>query len=110
MASFVTTWMEPEAVKLIENSLDVNMVDLDEYPSSTDIHQRWGGGVAGGRVLEWGVGGGVSMEGRRLGGPGSGKGCGLDWMISEGEGMGQLGGKIGGEKTGQFGCQHGGSG
>jgi len=40
MASFVTTWMEPEAVKLIENSLDVNMVDLDEYPSSTDIHQR----------------------------------------------------------------------
>lgn len=36
-----TTWMEPEAVNLIEQSLNVNMVDLDEYPSCTDIHQRW---------------------------------------------------------------------
>lgn len=41
MASFVTTWMEPEAVQLIEQSLNVNMVDLDEYPSCTDIHQRY---------------------------------------------------------------------
>jgi glutamate/tyrosine decarboxylase-like PLP-dependent enzyme len=32
--------MEPEAVKLIEESLNVNMVDLDEYPSCTDMHQR----------------------------------------------------------------------
>eukprot|EP00775_Hariotina_reticulata_P004515 gene4515-4768_t len=40
MASFVTTWMEPEAIKLIEESLNVNLVDLDEYPSCTDIHQR----------------------------------------------------------------------
>jgi glutamate/tyrosine decarboxylase-like PLP-dependent enzyme len=32
--------MEPEVVELIEQSLNVNMVDLDEYPSCTDIHQR----------------------------------------------------------------------
>lgn len=40
MASFVTTWMEEEADKLIKESLNVNMVDLDEYPSCTDIQNR----------------------------------------------------------------------
>lgn len=40
MASFVTTWMEEEADKLIKESLNVNMVDMDEYPSCTDIQNR----------------------------------------------------------------------
>lgn len=40
-AALQTTWMEPEAVALIQDSLNVNMVDLDEYPSCTDIHQRY---------------------------------------------------------------------
>lgn len=40
LASFVTTWMEPEAIKLIEESLDVNYVDTEEYPSSTEIQNR----------------------------------------------------------------------
>ncbi|KAL4421163.1 hypothetical protein ABPG77_000798, partial [Micractinium sp. CCAP 211/92] len=40
LASFVTTWMEPEAEKLIAESLNVNYVDTDEYPSSTEIHNR----------------------------------------------------------------------
>ncbi|KAK9828574.1 hypothetical protein WJX72_000821 [[Myrmecia] bisecta] len=40
LASFVTTWMEPEAGKLIEEALNVNFVDMEEYPSSTEIHNR----------------------------------------------------------------------
>ncbi|KAK9845671.1 hypothetical protein WJX84_007220 [Apatococcus fuscideae] len=40
LASFVTTWMEPEAIKLITESLDVNYVDMEQYPSSTDIQNR----------------------------------------------------------------------
>ncbi|KAL4856151.1 Glutamate decarboxylase 1 [Chlorella vulgaris] len=40
LASFVTTWMEPEAEKLIHESLAVNYVDTVEYPSSTEIHNR----------------------------------------------------------------------
>ena len=37
LASFVTTWMEPEADKLISESLSRNFVDADEYPRTTDI-------------------------------------------------------------------------
>lgn len=40
LASFVTTWMEPEAEQLIKESLDVNYVDMDQYKSSTDIQNR----------------------------------------------------------------------
>ncbi|KAF6262278.1 pyridoxal phosphate-dependent transferase [Scenedesmus sp. NREL 46B-D3] len=40
MASFVTTWMEPEAAALMQDCLNVNIVDMDEYPSTTDIHNR----------------------------------------------------------------------
>ena len=32
MATFVTTWMEPEAEKLMAESFDKNMIDKDEYP------------------------------------------------------------------------------
>ncbi|KAL6785348.1 hypothetical protein ACKKBG_A03470 [Auxenochlorella protothecoides x Auxenochlorella symbiontica] len=40
LASFVTTWMEPEARDLMQDALDVNYVDTDEYPSSTEIQNR----------------------------------------------------------------------
>ncbi len=40
LASFVTTWMEPEADKLFLESLNKNLIDQDEYPQSDEIHQR----------------------------------------------------------------------
>jgi glutamate decarboxylase len=40
LASFVTTWMEPEANQLIAESLDKNFVDNDEYPQTTVIQER----------------------------------------------------------------------
>ncbi|PRQ45340.1 putative glutamate decarboxylase [Rosa chinensis] len=33
LASFVTTWMEPECDKLIMSSINKNYVDMDEYPN-----------------------------------------------------------------------------
>ena len=32
LATFVTTWMEPEADRLMAECLDTNMIDKDEYP------------------------------------------------------------------------------
>ena len=32
LATFVTTWMDPEAEKLMAESFDKNMIDKDEYP------------------------------------------------------------------------------
>ena len=40
LASFVTTWMEPEAERLIVESLNKNYVDQDEYPRTTVIQER----------------------------------------------------------------------
>lgn len=40
LASFVTTWMEPEADKLIMESVDKNYVDNDEYPQTQKIQER----------------------------------------------------------------------
>jgi glutamate decarboxylase len=40
LASFVTTWMEPEADKLIMESVDKNYVDNDEYPQTQIIQER----------------------------------------------------------------------
>jgi len=40
LATFVTTWMEPEARKLIEETLDQNFIDHDEYPQTMVIHNR----------------------------------------------------------------------
>ena len=34
MATFVTTWMEPEAEKLMAETFDKNMIDKDEYPQT----------------------------------------------------------------------------
>lgn len=40
LASFVTTWMEPEATKLICRTLDKNYIDQDEYPQTTELQTR----------------------------------------------------------------------
>ncbi len=40
LASFVTTWMEPQADKLIMESIDKNYVDNDEYPQTEKIQER----------------------------------------------------------------------
>jgi len=40
LATFVTTWMEPEADQLINEALRVNFIDHAEYPQSAEIEQR----------------------------------------------------------------------
>jgi glutamate decarboxylase len=40
LATFVTTWMEPEAREVIVNSLDRNFIDHAEYPRTAEIEQR----------------------------------------------------------------------
>ncbi|KAK9707018.1 hypothetical protein RND81_07G167500 [Saponaria officinalis] len=40
LASFVTTWMEPECDKLIMDSVNKNYVDMDEYPVTTELQHR----------------------------------------------------------------------
>ncbi|CAN1312676.1 Glutamate decarboxylase 4, partial [Linum perenne] len=40
LASFVTTWMEPECDKLIMDALNKNYVDMDEYPVTTELQNR----------------------------------------------------------------------
>lgn len=40
MATFVTTWMEPQAEKLMAESFDKNMIDKDEYPRTAAIEAR----------------------------------------------------------------------
>ena len=37
LASFVTTWMEPECDKLFMDSVNKNYVDMDEYPVTTEL-------------------------------------------------------------------------
>jgi glutamate decarboxylase len=40
LATFVTTWMEPEAQEIIAESLDRNFIDHAEYPRTAEIEQR----------------------------------------------------------------------
>jgi glutamate decarboxylase len=40
MATFVTTWMEPKAEKLMAEAFDKNMIDKDEYPQTAAIEER----------------------------------------------------------------------
>jgi len=40
LASFNTTWMEPEARQLIMENLNKNFIDHDEYPQSAEIEKR----------------------------------------------------------------------
>ncbi|GFO80824.1 glutamate decarboxylase [Methyloceanibacter sp.] len=40
LATFVTTWMDPEAEKLMAETFDKNMIDKDEYPFTAKIEER----------------------------------------------------------------------
>jgi glutamate decarboxylase len=40
LATFVTTWMEPEAQRLIADNLHRNFIDHAEYPRTAEIEQR----------------------------------------------------------------------
>ena len=40
LATFVTTWMEPEARLLMAESFDKNMIDKDEYPQTAEMEIR----------------------------------------------------------------------
>jgi len=40
LASFVTTWMEPQADRLAQETLAKNLIDQDEYPQTEAVHQR----------------------------------------------------------------------
>ncbi len=40
LATFVTTWMEPQADRLMAESFDKNMIDKDEYPQTAELERR----------------------------------------------------------------------
>jgi glutamate decarboxylase len=40
LATFVTTWMEPEAQRIVSENLHRNFIDHAEYPISAEIEQR----------------------------------------------------------------------
>jgi glutamate decarboxylase len=40
LATFVTTWMEPQARQLMADCLDKNMIDKDEYPQTAELEMR----------------------------------------------------------------------
>ena len=40
VATFVSTWMEPQAEKLMAECLDKNMIDKDEYPQTAALETR----------------------------------------------------------------------
>ncbi len=40
LATFVTTWMEPEAEQLMAECAAKNMIDKDEYPQTAELEQR----------------------------------------------------------------------
>lgn len=40
LATFVGTWMEPQAQKLASETYDKNMIDKDEYPATAEIEMR----------------------------------------------------------------------
>ncbi len=40
LATFVTTWMEPQAQELMAECFDKNMIDKDEYPQTAELERR----------------------------------------------------------------------
>jgi glutamate decarboxylase len=40
LATFVSTWMEPEAAALMAETFDKNMIDKDEYPQTAELERR----------------------------------------------------------------------
>jgi glutamate decarboxylase len=40
LATFVTTWMEPQAGRLMAECVEKNMIDKDEYPQTAEVERR----------------------------------------------------------------------
>jgi glutamate decarboxylase len=40
LATFVTTWMEPQATQLMSETFEKNLIDKDEYPQTAEIEKR----------------------------------------------------------------------
>ena len=40
LATFVTTWMPPDAARLMAETADKNMIDKDEYPQTAELEMR----------------------------------------------------------------------
>ena len=40
LATFCSTWMEPEVRQLMDECIDKNMIDKDEYPQTAELEQR----------------------------------------------------------------------
>jgi glutamate decarboxylase len=40
LATFVTTWMEPQGARLMAECADKNMIDKDEYPRTAELERR----------------------------------------------------------------------
>jgi glutamate decarboxylase len=40
LATFVTTWMPPDAARLLAETADKNMIDKDEYPQTAEFERR----------------------------------------------------------------------
>src|SRR5580698_506415 len=40
LATFVTTWMEPQAEELMRECFSKNMIDKDEYPQTAELERR----------------------------------------------------------------------
>ena len=40
LATFVTTWMEPQARQLMAECFDKNLIDKDEYPQTAELERR----------------------------------------------------------------------
>src|SRR5947209_4031458 len=40
LATFVTTWMEPQPARLMSETFDKNMIDKDEYPRTAELEAR----------------------------------------------------------------------
>jgi glutamate decarboxylase len=40
VATFVTTWMEPQATRLMSECFDKNIIDKDEYPQTAELEMR----------------------------------------------------------------------
>ena len=65
LATFVTTWMEPEARRLMSETFDKNMIDKDEYPQTAELEMRC-----------------VNMLSHLYHSPENGKGCGCSTIGS----------------------------
>ncbi len=40
LATFVTTWVEPQTIRLMAETVDRNLVDKDEYPQTAELERR----------------------------------------------------------------------